>query len=114
MIVLEYRLRSKGENKCVVISDARFRNELDLITSMGGKIPYGCNEVNCPSGMKLQKRKSITQRKIMETKYRDVVKVSGIGSISRKRYNKNDGSRRSHKDVLTIQQDIYKEALKLV
>lgn len=36
---LEYRIRkSNADSPCVVVSDARFRNELDLIRSLGGKI----------------------------------------------------------------------------
>ena len=36
---LEYRMRKLDENApCVVVSDARFRNELDLIKKMNGKI----------------------------------------------------------------------------
>ena len=35
---LEYRLRSKNEVNCVVISDARFVNELSLIRNLGGVV----------------------------------------------------------------------------
>ena len=36
---LEYRIRKQVENTpCTVISDARFRNELDLIRDMGGVV----------------------------------------------------------------------------
>lgn len=36
---LEYRMRKKDQdNSCTVVSDARFRNELDLIRNLGGKI----------------------------------------------------------------------------
>ena len=36
---LEYRIRKQTKNvSCTVISDARFRNELDLIKNMGGVI----------------------------------------------------------------------------
>ena len=114
---LEYRLRSKGENKCVVISDARFRNELDLITSMGGKIIW-VQRGELPEWYETAKtaHNNAISRKIMETKYRDVHesewKWAGypVNFII-----KNDGSLEDlHKDVLTIQQDIFKSALKLV
>lgn len=35
---LEYRIRSKSHHTNIVISDARFQNELDLIKSIGGVI----------------------------------------------------------------------------
>lgn len=35
---LEYRIRSKSQHTNIVISDARFQNELDLIKSIGGVI----------------------------------------------------------------------------
>lgn len=70
---LEYRLRS-NEGKDVVITDVRFRNELDLIKSIGGAIIWIKKEetpqwfedaVKANSG-------NVLSKKIMSTRYRDV------------------------------------------
>ena len=58
----------------------------------------------------------VISRKIMETKYRDVHESEwNWAGYPVNFIIKNDGSLEDlHKDVLTIQQDIFKSALKLV
>ena len=70
---LEYRIRRNNETNCVVISDARFRNELDLIKSMGGVIIW-VQRGELPEWFDTAKTayNNAISRKIMETKYRDV------------------------------------------
>lgn len=71
---LEYRIRKKSANApCVVVSDARFRNELDLIKNMGGKIIW-VQRGELPEWYETAKtaHKNVVSRKIMETTYKDV------------------------------------------
>ena len=70
---LEYRIRRNNETNCVVISDARFRNELDLIKSMGGRVIW-VQRGELPEWYDTAKTafNNAISRKIMETKYRDV------------------------------------------
>ena len=71
---LEYRIRKQNNNApCTVISDARFRNELDLIKSMGGKIIW-VQRGELPEWFETasQAHNNVVSRKIMQTKYRDV------------------------------------------
>ena len=72
---LEYRMRSIASgNSTVVISDARFRNELNLIKNMGGQViwiqrgelpEWYDTAVKANSG-------NVVAKRIMETRYRDV------------------------------------------
>jgi len=72
---LEYRIRcSLNTSKCVVVSDARFQNELKLIHELNGKIIWVQRDtlpewydtaVSANAG-------NAVSRKIMETRYRDV------------------------------------------
>lgn len=114
---LEYRLRRKGESKCVVISDARFRNELDLIKNLGGKIIWVQRE-ELPEWYETAKtaHENAISRKIMETKYKDVHESEWNWAGYDVDYViKNVGTLEDlYKDVLKIQQDIFKSALKLV
>ena len=71
---LEYRIRKQSNNApCTVISDARFRNELDLIKSMGGVVIW-VQRGELPEWFEVAKtaHENVVNRKIMETKYRDV------------------------------------------
>ena len=72
---LEYRFRRQiDEAKSVVISDARFRNELDLIKSLGGKIIWvqrGELPVWYDEAVKANEGNAIS-RKIMQTRFRDI------------------------------------------
>lgn len=114
---LEYRLRRKGESKCVVISDARFRNELDLIKNLGGKIIWVQRE-ELPEWYETAKtaHSNAISRKIMETKYKDVYESEWNWAGYDVDYViKNVGTLEElYKDVLKIQQDLFKSALKIV
>lgn len=70
---LEYRLRAKQEERCVVVSDARFENELNLIKNLGGHIIW-VQRGELPEWYEVAKTASdnAINRKIMQTKYRDV------------------------------------------
>lgn len=72
---LEYRLRcNKQAHGAVVISDARFRNELNLIKEMNGKVIW-VQRGELPewydTAVKANQGNVVAKR-IMETKYRDV------------------------------------------
>lgn len=72
---LEYRLRCKQESSpCVVISDARFKNELNLIKTLGGKIIW-VQRGELPewydTAVSANKGNAVSS-KIMSTQYRDV------------------------------------------
>lgn len=71
---LEYQLRSRANNRQVIISDARFRNELNLIKELNGiiiwvqrgELPEWYNTaVDANNG-------NVISNKVMQTKYRDV------------------------------------------
>ena len=71
---LEYRMRKLAEDfPCVVVSDARFRNELDLIRTMGGVIIW-VQRGELPEWYDVDSNSynNVVSRKIMTTKYRDV------------------------------------------
>ena len=69
---LEYRIRKQNNNaSCTVISDARFRNELDH-QEMGGVVIW-VQRGDLPEWFETAfARENAVSRKIMETKYRDV------------------------------------------
>lgn len=71
---LEYRIRKASNNRCVVISDVRFKNELELIKSMNGHVVWVRRgelpewydvAVSAHTG-------NAVSRKIMQTRYRDI------------------------------------------
>ena len=72
---LEYRIRKNAsERSCVVISDARFKNELDLIREMGGKIIW-VRRGELPEWFDIASSAhtgNAVSKKIMQTRYRDV------------------------------------------
>lgn len=71
---LEYRFRQlSNEAPCVVVSDARFTNELDLIKNMGGKVIW-VQRGELPEWFEIAKTASTNavSRKIMQTRYKDV------------------------------------------
>lgn len=70
---LEYRLRCCANNN-IVISDARFRNELDLIQGMSGKIVW-IQRGDLPEWWSVAVEANqgvVTAQKIMRTKHRDI------------------------------------------
>ena len=67
---LEYRIRKQNANApCTVVSDARFRNELDLIKNMGGVVIW-VQRGELPEWFPIasQSHDNVVSRKIMETK----------------------------------------------
>lgn len=71
---LEYRMHKiNSDAKCIVVSDARFRNELTLIQDMGGKVIW-VQRGELPEwfGVAKEAHSNAINRKIMETKYADV------------------------------------------
>jgi hypothetical protein len=71
---LEYRIRKRhAEETCVVISDARFRNELSLIHQMNGVIIW-VQRGDLPEWYDIAKTAydNAVNRKIMQTRYRDI------------------------------------------
>lgn len=71
---LEYRMRKLTENApCVVISDARFRNELDVIKKMGGVVVW-VQRGELPEWFETASKAhdNVVAKKIMTTKYKDV------------------------------------------
>ncbi|HSG51754.1 MAG TPA: hypothetical protein VLA40_06575, partial [Rheinheimera sp.] len=71
---LEYRVLKEDPDKVVVVSDARFRNELDLIKSMGGKVVW-VQRGELPEWYDIAvdaNNGNAVSRKIMTTKYASV------------------------------------------
>tara|TARA_B110000211_G_C13931241_1_gene487275 strand:- start:214 stop:876 length:663 start_codon:yes stop_codon:yes gene_type:complete len=71
---LEYRIRKQVENTpCTVVSDARFRNELDLIKRMDGVLIW-VQRGELPEWFETASNAhdNVINRKIMTTKYKDV------------------------------------------
>ncbi len=71
---LEYRFRIKNNDQNVVISDARFRNELELIKSLNGIVIWvqrGELPLWFDDAVKANEGNAIA-RKIMQTRWRDV------------------------------------------
>lgn len=71
---LEYRIRRTSNSGCVVISDARFRNELDLIHNMGGAIIW-VKRGELPLWYEtavVANSGNAVSRKIMQTRYKDI------------------------------------------
>jgi hypothetical protein len=116
---LEYRIRSKSsKNPCVVISDARFQNELTLIKQLGGvviwvqrgELPEWYDEAcKANSG-------NAISRRIMETKYRDVHRSEWDWAGFEVDYNiYNDGTLDDlHTSVQYVQEKIRSNRLKAV
>jgi hypothetical protein len=108
---LEYRIRKTRHNRCVVISDVRFRNELELIKQMGGhtiwvrrgELPEWYDiAVSANTG-------NAVSRKIMQTRYRDIHEsewnwagfeydyvINNNGSVEDLRQQVNEISKRIH------------------
>ena len=71
---LEYRFRIKNSDQNVVISDARFRNELELIKSLNGIVVWVQRDelpLWFDDAVKANEGNAIA-RKIMQTRWRDV------------------------------------------
>ena len=71
---LEYRLRKRHtEQPCVVVSDARFRNELSLVKSMNGFVIW-VQRGELPDWYDIAKtaQENAVNRKIMQTRYKSI------------------------------------------
>lgn len=71
---LEYRIRKASHNCCVVISDARFKNELELIKQMNGHVIW-VRRGELPEWYDIAVSAhtgNAVSKKIMQTRYRDV------------------------------------------
>jgi hypothetical protein len=71
---LEYRFRIKNSEQNVIISDARFKNELELIKSLNGIVVWvqrGELPLWFDDAVKANEGNAIA-RKIMQTRWRDV------------------------------------------
>lgn len=71
---LEYRIRRQTKDApCTIVSDARFKNELDLIKEMGGRVIW-VQRGELPEWYETasQAHDNVISRKIMETTYKDV------------------------------------------
>lgn len=71
---LEYRIRKANHTRCVVISDARFKNELELIKEMNGYVIW-VRRGELPEWYDIAASAhtgNAVSRKIMQTRYRDV------------------------------------------
>lgn len=71
---LEYRIRKLHQSKqCVIISDARFRNELDLVKKMNGTVIW-VQRGDLPEWYDIAKtaNTNAVNKKIMQTRYRNV------------------------------------------
>jgi len=70
---LESRLKARHSEKCVVISDARFTNELELIKRLGGKVIW-VQRGELPEwwSTACEAHENAVAEKIMHTRYRDV------------------------------------------
>lgn len=71
---LEYRMRSANKNSVTVISDVRFRNELDLIKELGG-VNIWVRREQLPDWYHIAEKAnngSAVDRHVMRTRYRSV------------------------------------------
>jgi len=116
---LEYRIRAKKNRneKCAVISDARFRNELDLIKNMGGYLIW-VQRGELPEWYDTAKtaHENAISRKIMETTYRDVHESEWNWAGYPVDYvlTNNGTLEELYTDVDKVSQDIAKQTLQVV
>jgi len=114
---LEYRLRAKQEERCVVVSDARFTNELNLIKKLGGKIIW-VQRGELPDWFEIAKTASTNaiNRKIMETRYREVHESewNWAGYPVDIVIENNSDILSLKENIANIHKDLFKTALKIV
>lgn len=115
---LEYRMRSYKNQPCVVISDARFRNELSLIHELGGKIIWVQRgglpewyETACDAN-----KGNVISTKLMQTKYKDVHKSEWDWAGFKVDYViKNEGTISDLEEkVMAVQKHFRTPALKVI
>lgn len=114
---LEYRLKASGDQRCVVVSDARFRNELDLIRNLGGKVIW-VQRGELPEwwDTACAAHDNAVAEKIMHTKYKDVHESEWNWAGCKVDYIiKNNGSKQElAEQVHEIQKIIQLPALKII
>lgn len=115
---LEYRIRQQYKNSpCIVISDARFTNELDLIKHMGGCVIW-VQRGELPEWYEIAKtaHHNAVSKKIMQTRYRDVHESEwNWAGVSPDYIIDNNGSIEDLKQkVNEIHKNLFKSALQLV
>lgn len=115
---LEYRIRRSSSSQSVVISDARFRNELELIHNMNGKIIWvRRGELpNWYSTAESANTGNAVSRKIMQTRFKDVHESewNWIGFPVDYIIDNTGSLDELYEQVEVIQQRIFKSQLNLV
>ena len=100
---MEYRIRRNNETNCVVISDARFRNELDPIKSMGGVIIWvQRGELSEWFDTAKTAYNNAIPVKLWKQNTEMSLKVSGIGQVIVDYTIKNDGTLEELQDKVQI------------
>lgn len=115
---LEYRIRRASHAGCVVISDARFRNELELIRNMGGNIIW-VRRGELPLWYDVATSANsgnAVSRKIMQTRYKDIHESEWNWAGYPVDYMLDNNSTLSnlYERIEEIQHKIFKGRLKLV
>ena len=114
---LEYRLRAKTDSKCVVISDARFHNELNLIKQLGGSIIW-VKRGDLPEWFDVAKQAhdNAVCKKIMRTRYKDIHESEWDWASFEPDYViSNDGTLNDlSAQVYNVYNTIFSSALKIV
>jgi hypothetical protein len=115
---LEYRIRRANSSQSVVISDARFRNELELIHSLHGKVIW-VKRGELPSWYATAESANTgnaVSRKIMQTRFKDVHESewNWIGFPVDYIIDNNGSLEDLYEQVENIQQKIFKSHLNLV
>lgn len=109
---LEHRLRSKQENRCIVISDARFVNELKLIKQLNGHIIL-IQQKNLPEWFDIARRANNGNQNcvnVMKTKYEHVhiSEWNWVGKVEPEHIIYNDDDITSlHKKVHEVYKKIF-------
>ena len=79
---LEYRIRKQANNNnCIVVSDARFKNELDLIKDLGGVVLHVVRD-DPPEWYDIARsanQGSVPAKHTMETRFQLYMQVNGNG-----------------------------------
>jgi dephospho-CoA kinase len=114
---LEYRLRAKKNSKCIVVSDTRFRNELDLVKKLGGSVIW-VQRGELPEWYEIAKdaHHNAVCAKIMRTRYKDVHESEWNWAGYNADYIiQNNGTIDDlHEQVHRIYKEMFTSALKIV
>lgn len=114
---LEYRMRSLDSTKCIVVSDARFQNELELIHRLGGKVIW-VQRGELPDWYDIAKtaNTNVVNRNIMKTRYKSIHESEWAWCGSKVDYIiENNGTLEDlSRKVQDVYADIFKCTLKAV